>query len=259
VRPIVTSLLAAPRVTRACLLVAALAAARAVPAAAQRGGGPGFLFQPPTVSFSVRTGYDRALAGSDLFDFVTRNLTLSRSSFSAHEIAGDMAIWLTPRADLVLGVGYTATSHQSEFRDWVDTNNKPIVQRTSFTRLPLTASYRLYLRPRGVMLGQYAWLPARFAPYIGAGAGLVHYKFRQSGDFIDFTTLKVFSDAYNSSGSAWAVHALAGMDVAFSSHGALTAEARYTSARASLDPDFTNFRRIDLSGLSLTAGISMRY
>ena len=48
---------------------------------AQRGG-PGFLFQEPTVTFGVRLGYDRALAGSDLFDFTTSNLTIDRSQFS---------------------------------------------------------------------------------------------------------------------------------------------------------------------------------
>ena len=43
---------------------------------------------------------------------------------------------------------------------------------------------------------------------------------------------------------------LAGLDVAVTSHMALTAEARYTWAKSALDPDFTNFERIDLSGLS---------
>lgn len=227
-------------------------------ARAQRRGGDGFLFQPPTVSFGLRAGYDRAFAGSDLFDFTTQNLTVSRSSFSSASWAGDMAVRLTPRTDLVFGVAFSGSRAGSEFRNWVDNQNQPIRQRTTFKRIPLTASYRMYLLPRGVSVGRFAWVPARYAPYVGGGVGVVYYQFRQAGDFIDFSTLKVFPDVYNTSGWARAVHLLAGTDVAVASHVALTGEARYTWAKATPGPDFTGFNRIDLSGLSVTAGVSMR-
>jgi hypothetical protein len=243
---------------RRCVVVTLSLAASAGPAWAQRGG-PGFLFQAPTVSFGIRTGYDRALAGSDLFAFSTDNLTLDRGAFSSTAWAGDMGIWLSPRTDLVLGIAYTGSTRGSEFRNWVDNNNQPIVQRTTFRRLPLTAMLKGYLTPRGHSVGRFAWVPARYAPWVGVGAGFIWYKFRQAGDFIDFNTLKVFSDAYNSSGWTQTLLARGGLDVAMTSHLALSAELGYAWAKAPLGEDFRGFHRLDLSGVSGTAGLSMRF
>jgi hypothetical protein len=236
-------------------LVAVVALPR--PAHAQRGG-PGFLFQEPTATFGLRLGYDHALAGSDLFDFTTNNLTVDRNDFSSSAWAADLGFRLSSTTDLVLGVAASGSSMGSEFRSWVDNANQPITQRTTFRRVPLTAMFRHYLAPRGRSVGRFAWLPARYAPWVSAGAGVVWYKFRQSGDFVDFTTLRVFSDAYNSTG--WAPTALVagGLDVAVSPHVALTGELRYGWAKARLSDDFSGFHRLDLSGLSGLAGLSWR-
>ena len=241
-----------------CLALAGLLLGSAGPAWAQRGG-PGFLFQPPTVSFGLRFGYDHAFASSDLFDFTTSNLTLDRSAFSATAVAADMGIRLSPNTDLVLGLAISGSTRSSEFRNWVDNNNQPIAQRTTFRRIPLTATLRHYLVPRGRSVGTLAWIPTRYAPWVGAGAGFVWYKFRQAGDFIDFSTLRVFSDDYSSGGRATQLHAAAGLDVAMSAHVALATELRYAYAHADLGPDFQGFHKLDLSGLSGTAGVSLRF
>ena len=230
----------------------------AVPAAAQRGG-DGFLFQHPTVSFGLRLGYDRAIAGSDLFDFTTDNLTLSRGSFSSAGWAADMGIWLSPSWDLVLGLGYSGSRSGSEFRDWVDNNNQPIRQVTTFTRMPLSVSAKYYLAPRGREIGRLVWLPSRYAPYLGAGVGVTKYTFRQAGDFVDVNTLRVFADQYESSGWARALHVMGGVEMSMTSHVALAAEARYTWGKAGLSEDFSGFQKLDLSGLAATAGVSLRF
>ena len=222
-------------------------------------GGDGFMFRPPTVSFAFRLGYSQAAAGSDLFGFVTDQLTLDKSSFGAAALSGDFGIRLTPRFDLVLGLGYSKSKNASEFRNLVDQNNQPITQQTEFRRVPATASVKWYALPRGQSIGRLAWIPSRYVPFVGAGAGLTWYRFKQEGDFVDFTTMNVYPDTYESSGSALGVHAFGGLDVSLSPHVALTTELRYAYARAPLEEDYLGFEKLDLSGLSATAGLSFRF
>lgn len=244
-----------------CRIAAAfgLVASVVTPALAQRGGGDGFLFQPPTVSFGLRAGYDRAIASSDLFSFTTEHLTLGRGSFSSLSLAGDVGFRLTQTIDLTLGIAFAGTSAGSEFRDWVDNNDQPIRQTTTFRRVPLTASLKVFLVPRGQQVGSFAWVPSDYAVYVGGGVGLTWYRFRQNGDFIDFNTLRVFSDDFNSAKWTQSVHLMAGTERTMTNHLALAGEARYTWAKGPLENDFSGFHRLDLSGLSVMAGVSLRY
>jgi hypothetical protein len=239
----------------------ALAAALAVasPLAAQSQG-DGFLFRVPTGSFGLRVGYARPNAGSDVYSFFTNELTLGKSDFGAIDIAGDLAFRVAPRLDAVFGLGYEGSRARSEFRHWVDQNDLPIEQRTTLQRVPITASLKWYLEPRGRAIGRFAWLPRRYAPYVGVGAGAMWYKLHQWGDFVASDTVHtVFSDSYSSTDWALTGHAFAGLDVSLSPRFVLTGEARYTYAKAPLGADFQNFNRIDLSGFSLTAGVAVRF
>ncbi|HEY4659834.1 MAG TPA: hypothetical protein VIH11_10020 [Gemmatimonadaceae bacterium] len=241
---------------RLAVVVAALVAA--APARAQDRGN-GFLFGKPSGSFGIHGGYAIASAGSDLFSFTTEQLTLNRGSFNAFSIGAEVAFSLKPTLDLVVGTTYARTSHPSEFRDWVDNNNLPIQQTTSFTRWPVTASLKWYLTPRGRSLGKFAWVPAKYAPYVGLGAGRMWYSFAQEGDFIDYDTKNVFGDTFKSSGWTATAHALAGVEYSLTPRLALSSEARYQYANASPGVDFVGFHRIDLSGFAATVGLTVRY
>ena len=239
---------------------AALAAVLAVatPVFAQNSGN-GFLFGRPSGSLSIRGGYSQANAGSDLFSFTTNELTLDKNSFSGLTLGADVGITLSSRLDLVLGAAYSGTSKRSEFRHFVDNKNLPIEQTTDFIRAPITASLKYYLTPHGRSLGSFAWIPAKFSPFLCAGAGVMYYRFSQAGDFVDFQTNGVFNKTFASSGWAPTTHALAGFDYSFSPRLSLTTEARYAWAKADLGRDYTGFQPIDLSGLSTTVGIYVRF
>ncbi len=221
--------------------------------------GDGFMFRRPIGSVTVRGGFERANAGSDLFTFTTSQLTLDRRDFSGGSLGGDIAIQATPRLDVFIGGSWTSRETSSEFRDWVDQADRPIKQVTLFTRVPVTAGARFYLLPRGRSIGRFAWIPARFTAYLGAAAGVTWYEFRQRGDFIDFNSLDVFADKFDSRGLAPAAQGLGGMELAILPRFSLNLEARYTLARARLDRDFSGFDPIDLSGPSATLGIVARY
>src|SRR6185436_8790930 len=138
------------------IAVAALTLASSAQAQRQ---GDGFLFRSVRGSLAVRGGFALASAGSDLFSFTTDQLTLERRDFSGGSAGTDLSFRLKTRVDLVLGLEYSGHSKPSEFRDWVDQDNLPIRQVTSFKRIPLTAGLKMYLTPRGRGIGQFAWIP----------------------------------------------------------------------------------------------------
>jgi len=233
-------------------------AALAAPARAQDSGN-GFLFAAPRMTFGIRTGYDVANANSDIFSTVMSELTLKRGDFSSPTLATDLGFRLNDRVDAVFGLGYSRSATQSQARGWLDNNNLPVQQSTEFTRVPLTVNLKAYLAPQGRSLGHFAWVPARVAPYVGAGVGTMWYRFRQGGDFVDTTTTNVFSDVFQSSGWTPMADLMAGADFTITPGMALTTEARYAWAKGSLGQDFTGFNRIDLSGVSITAGLTFRF
>lgn len=217
-----------------------------------------FLFRVPRVSLQLKTGYNVARAGGDVFDFTRENLTVEKSDFGAFAIGGDIAIRMTPRLDFVLGFQYAGTSVRSEFRDWVDQDDLPIEQRTRFQQVPLTAGLRYYLTSRGRQVGRFVWIPERVVPYIGASAGTVYYNFEQEGDWVDFNDLAIFYDVLESSGWTPIGQAYAGVEFGLAPWLALVTEGRASYADGDPGSDFIGFEGIDLSGLQLTVGLSFR-
>jgi hypothetical protein len=237
--------------------LAALLSGLALPLHAQ--SGDGYLFGAPDARLNFRAGYAHANARSDVFDFVIQNLTLDRRSFSGPSMGGDLAITLAPRLDLSFSADYAAATRNSEDRRYLDNNNLPIQQTTSFRRVPVTANAILYLASRGQSIGKLAWIPAKVVPWIGAGGGTMWYRLQQEGDFVDYQTLKVFTTKLESSGWTPEWQGLGGVDLTLTPRVAVTADARYTWAKAALSRDFRNFNdKIDLSGVTATLGFTIR-
>lgn len=240
------------------VLVAAVAACVGAPAAASAQGGPGFLFQRPKVSFAVKGGYSLPNAGSDLFDFSREQFTLSRGDFASPYLGGELAVRVAPRWDAALNVGWARSRSLSEYRDWVDNNNLPIEQETTFETVTASLGARYYLNDRGRQIGRFAWVPERLSPFVGGGVGLVWYDFTQVGDFVDFQTLDVFPDHLQTEGTAAIVHASAGADLSLGSRVVLTGEGRYQYARDEVRGAFDGFGKIDLSGFQFILGLGIR-
>lgn len=242
----------------ASVLALTAVAGRAAPAGAQASG-DGYLFGRPRATFTVRGGYDRPFARGALFDETVDRLTLGRSAFAGGSFNAELALSLSSRFDLALSGGYAGSSRGSEFRRFVDNNDLPINQTTTLRRVPLGASLKAYLAPRGREVGRFAWIPTRVAPFVGAGGGVVYYRFGQQGSFVDFQTLNVFDTRYSSSGWAPAGFAYGGADWTLSPRFVVSGEVRYTAARGSLSGDYAPYDRINLSGASANVGLGVRF
>ncbi len=239
-------------------MLAATTLAAALPAAGQAPERD-FLFRTPRVTLGIRGGYAVARASSEIFDFTREQLTVDRSDFDAPAFGGQLAIRVTPRVDLALDLSVASTRSRSELRKWVGTDDLPIEQETEFRRIPLTVGVKAYLKDRGRSVGRFAWIPARWVPYVGAAGGWVWYRFEQAGDFVDFETLDIFADRFISEGTTPTVHVYTGADWSLGPHFVLTAEARYAWATADMSGDFVDFDPMDLSGLQASLGISLRF
>lgn len=218
-----------------------------------------FLFGRPKASVGIRGSWIFASAGSDLYDFVTRRLTLEKNHFNRPAFAADVAFNLTSRLQLEGAVELTRMQRASEYRDFVDNNLLPIEQTTALNTTHVMAGVRYALRPRGRDVSRLVWVPSKVIPYVGAGAGAVFYQFRQYGDFVDFVDNSIFFESFRSQGWAPTAHVFGGVDLQIHRGLYATVQGRFTKASGTLGSDFIGFDPIDLSGFRMSAGINLLF
>jgi hypothetical protein len=224
---------------------------------APRRSSPDFLFGAPDGSISVRGSWLFARAGSDWFDFVTDHLTIESEDFNAPGIGVDVAVAVTPRLDVQFGLDFSRAQVVSEYRDFVDNDRLPISQVTRLRELNLSGNVRVALVPRGREVSQFAWVPRRIVPYAGAGGGVLWYDVNQTGDFVDFQDLSVFTDVFASRGWTPSAQAFGGVDVRVFRRMYVTIDGRYLWAAGELGRAWIDFDPIDLAGFRLSAGLNI--
>lgn len=233
---------------------------------AQSPESPDFLFGRPGGMVGFRTGWLFARADSDLFDFVREHLTIDKNDFNAPAIGADVDVALTDRASIVGAFEFTQASKTSEYRDFVDNQRLPINQTTWLREMNLSGSFKFALTPRGREISSRAWIPAIATPYVGAGAGVLRYEFKQSGDFIDIDTpdLEIFTRTLRSTGWTPSAHVFGGVDVRIYRRLYLSAEGRYLWASTTPNCETTRDGSpvcafadlgLDLAGFRALAGI----
>lgn len=218
-----------------------------------------FLFGSPRASIGLRGSWVFASAGSDLFDFVTRQLTIDKTDFNTPAFAADVGFNVTSRLQVEAGVEVSRMEQGSEYRDFVDNDLQPIEQTTALNTTHIMGGVRYALAPRGREIGRLAWIPNKIVPYVGAGAGVVRYQFRQSGDFVDFVDNSIFFESFRSVGWAPTAHVFGGVDLQIYRGLYGTLQGRYTKASGELSNDFIDFDPIDLSGFRMSAGINFLF
>ena len=225
-----------------------------------------FLFHRPWVSVGIRGGYSLPNQGSEVFAFIKDELTIETSDLYAAALGAELAIRATERLDVALGVDWSRSRTRSEPRGFEATDGLPIEQITTFQRVPITLTVKGYLFERGRSVSRFAWIPARWSPYVGAGFGALRYSFEQDGEFVDVDSCDpvteecdIFRDFFVSEGTTPVAHVLAGADISITPRFVITGEARYSWARSEMSRDFVGFDKIDLAGLQMTAGVSVRF
>lgn len=240
----------------AVLLAGLVALLVSAPVVGQRAD---FRFGAPHLTLSATTGWAMPGESGDVFGFTREHLTVSRGDFASPFFMVEAALRVTERVDLAVGVDHASSLVRSEMRDWVTQDDGAIAQITEFTRSRVMGSVKAYLFRRGRTISEFSWLPRRWSPYVGAGAGWSRYEFLQEGDFVDFQTADIFRDRFRTAGAGVSHHAMAGMDVSLSPYFLLRGEYRRIWGGADVDETvFSGFGDIDLSGSRATLGLAVR-
>jgi opacity protein-like surface antigen len=231
-----------------------------------------FQFDEPRMSLGFRGGWAFNRSKGEIYDFLTDELTLSKSDFDAPAFTFDFSWRLISWLDVVFGVEFGGREQKSADRHFTEVNGNPIKQKTRLTQVPLTVSLKIYPLGRGEQVGQYAWIPKTVVPYIGGGIGGTWYELKQKGDFVDQDPdpgacplppppnppACIFSDTFISDGWAFAQHAFVGLDIKLTRSFGLILEGRYYWADADLKGDYVGFNPIDLDGARAMIGFNWK-
>jgi hypothetical protein len=218
---------------------------------------PDFFLGSPKGWLSVRGGVLRPRSDSDLYRFVTDQLTVNPSDFRSRSFGSEVGIVLTPRFAVESSVDVSRRSVGSEYRRFIASNGQPIAQKTTLDQTGLSLGFRFNPTAYGRRVSRYAFIPTRFAPYAGAGLSSNYYRFAQTGQFVDFVDLRVFGDSFVSNGWAFGPYVRGGTEVQVWRRLYVNVDARYTWQRSDLSADFTGFDGIDLTGFRGTTGFSV--
>jgi hypothetical protein len=232
------------RTWRAAILVAIISLVWSAAAEAQGNWQPGDFG-----SLRLRLGLLQPQADSEYWDEVFTDFTGSASSFE-DLVFGIDYLWMTSRqGGFIFGGSFYDGSTTQAYREWQTANGQEIRHTTSLRLNDLYGAFVYRFGRSGVR------------PYIGAGGGLLWWRLREEGDFIDFSDpdLPVVYATYQSDDTTWELIGLAGLEFPLSFQWRFFAEGRYRWAEDELSGDFAGFGTIDLSGIELTAGFSYNW
>lgn len=165
-------------------------------------------------------------------------------------VFGTDYLWRTSRQGGVLfGVSFYEGKATQAYLDWVDIDGYDISHLTTLGLADLSAAYVVQLGRGGVR------------PYLGAGGGLLWWRLREEGSFIDFAgeDLPIVFASYRADSTTWELFALAGIDFRLSNRWSFFFEGRYRWSEDELNKDFAGFGTIDLSGFQAAGGFSYNF
>jgi hypothetical protein len=200
-----------------------------------------------TLGYFDPQGYGSRTSG-DVLEANQRFLLFDIDEFGGASLGGEWLVGLGNFFEAGAGVSYTGQSVPSVYQHYIDSDGSEVDQDLELRLVPIAFTVRL------LPFGQR--LPIQ--PYIGGGLGIINWRYRESGEFIDFGAgLEIFEDTFEESGSSTGPIFLAG--VRFASQ-RITAggEFRFHDAEGDLPSDFAG-PKIDLGGWTYNFTVGVRF
>lgn len=224
-----------------CLLLAG-AAVLGYPAMAQA---------QQTVNFSI--GYftlrgEDARVDDDVLNENRTFLAFDIGDFNGASVGGE---WLVPLGDYVeggIGISFSRRTVASVYSDYIDNDGTEVDQDLRLRLVPIAFTVRL------TPLGRTS--PVQ--PYIGAGLGIINWRYSEFGEFVDFGAGNIiFREEYVADGHETGPVIVGGIRFASDVMSA-GGEIRYHSAKGDLNEDFTA-PHIDLGGWTYNFTVGYRF
>ncbi len=145
---------------------------------------------------------------------------------------------------------FTSETDQS-YLDFVDEDGFLIFHTTELEVTTLTVGLVANLARRDRVI----------IPYVGAGGGFYFWRLSEFGDFIDFGLfdLGIFNDFFEEDGAELGWYWQAGLEVPLAPNLSVFGDARWVRAEADLGGDFLGLGDLDLSGRTLSAGVTWSF
>ncbi len=159
--------------------------------------------------------------------------------------------FLSDRLGVVVSGSAFGGSSDLAYRNFVDEFGNDIFHTTELDVATLNLGLLFHLARRD----------SSIVPYVGAGGGLFAWRLAEFGDFIDFSLAapEVFFDAFEEEGATLGYYVQAGLEVPVARSVSLFAEGRWQRAEADLEEDFAGLGELDLSGRTLSAGLTWSF
>lgn len=197
----------------------------------------------------LRIGAYFPRADSNLFRDDEVLYTVSKSDWTGVFGGVEYSHRLAKNVEFGISVDYYERSIDTRYRDFVDGRGNDIYQTLRLETVPLGVTFKFAPGDRF----------SAVQPYLGVGADLVFYKYEEYGEFIDFQGRNdIYDDAFISESVAFGLHAVAGLRVPLGDDFAIAVEGRYLWAKDDMPDDFQG-NEIDLSGVSATIGLHVRF
>lgn len=243
---------------RTLLSLIALMLLLPVCAAAQDDDDEWFPLQEGSVSFRVGGFFPRG--ESDIWDQNLSDFTFELKDFNSFMFGVEVNWFMNRYITLGLAVDAYSKSVNTEYRDYVDSNDNPIYQKLKLTLVPITATVKFTPLGNGSP-GYGGERGSGIVPWIGGGLGIYGFTYEETGDFIDFgNDMEIISGTFiTDEEAAVGFHVAAGLVVPIGLTWDIFAEARYSWVEGELSEDFLGFDPIDLGGASFCGGVSYRF
>ena len=179
-----------------------------------------------------------------------RDFTGDANDFEDSTLGVEWVKFLGDRLGLAIGATVWEGGADQAYLDYVDNRGFDIFHRTDLEVSSLTMGllYHLTQRDRAVV------------PYVGFGGGVWGWRLTESGEFIDFTRdFEIFDDFFEDEGTALGYYWRIGLEVPIADNWAVHAEARWHELDDDLGRDFEGLGALDLSGKSVSAGLSVSF
>lgn len=160
-----------------------------------------------SVQFGAGGFFPKGLDGRDAEDVIARNyfgetmsadpsltdaLAFDIKDFRSGHAFGEWNVSFGPHIEVGAGIGVYGKTVPTVYLDVVDENNRDIDLQLRLRVVPITGVVRFL--PFGNA--------STVQPYVGVGVSALNFRYSEIGDFVDPTTLDIFSDRFTTTGTA---------------------------------------------------------
>jgi opacity protein-like surface antigen len=188
--------------------------------------------------------------GDDVWFNDLDSLLFDIKDFNGATFGAEWLFAVTENLEVGAGIDYYQRTVPSIYRSLVDIDGTEIEQDLKLRQVPISATVRF------LPLGRNAAVQ----PYIGAGVGIINWRYSETGEFVDFNN-DIFRDSFEASGSEVGPVILGGVRFPVSDIWLIGGEIRWHSAKGDtggIDEGFLG-DTIDLGGLAAKFAIHFRF